>query len=219
MTLPLKRYLVPAYVEDVEGPTDWLLLGPLVQRLLLHVAAGGEGCEVQNLLAIRVPSRKQADIVRCLRKEAETFDIVFLHADGKGRPDRAREAHVEAVASRAAHGSTGVRLIGVVPVHETEAWALADGDALRRALSTQLDDAALGLPAAPSQVEALEDPKRVLRDVCDKAHRTRRRHRRDAVPRELIGQLVSLDRLRKLSAFRQLESDLRTVLRALRYIP
>ena len=42
-----------------------------------------------------------------------------------------------------------------------EAWALADGEALRSAFGTVLDDRELGVPAKARDVETILDPHQV----------------------------------------------------------
>jgi hypothetical protein len=53
-------------------------------------------------------------------------------------------------------------------VREVEAWALADGDALRAALGVSLDDAALGLPVGAA-CERVTDPKLPLEQALKAA--------------------------------------------------
>ncbi|WP_158516729.1 hypothetical protein [Scytonema hofmannii] len=49
--------------------------------------------------------------------------------------------------------------MGVVPIREMEAWALVDGDALRGAFGTVLDDSALGISTRLREVEGIFEPK------------------------------------------------------------
>jgi hypothetical protein len=102
--------------------------------------------------------------------------------------------------------------VGIVPVHETETWALADGDALRQAFGVTYTDRDMKLPS-PHELERLDDPKLELRAI----HlRVRGRRRRVAtLPLTGIAQSIRMDCLRRLEAFRVFETELRTGLRQL----
>lgn len=70
------------------------------------------------------------------------FSILVVHADGGGDWAAAVERHVRPIADAVAEVEEPDRLgvVGVVPVRETEAWLLADGDAVRSALGLQVSD-------------------------------------------------------------------------------
>jgi hypothetical protein len=99
-------------------------------------------------------------------------------------------------------------------VRETEASLLADGNAIRAAFGTTLDDARLGLPARSVEVERVPDPKALLDQVIAAAHggRLRGSHPAASPYFDMLGERVRLDALRQLTAFRRFESDLRAAL-------
>ena len=76
------------------------------------------------------------------------FNVLFPHSDGGGDPVTAVQERIHPAALRIINEpeSDGVQTVAVVPVQETEAWALADGDALRTSLGSVLEDQVLGLP-------------------------------------------------------------------------
>lgn len=214
------RYLVAAYFQDVEGPTDWPFLEPVCRRLLEDLLRRGTG-----LVSIQEPflplgsGRRELEGQRQVAVEHCTeYHIAFLHADGKGDPERAHRERIAPVAD-ALPVNGDARVVGVVPVHETEAWMLCDGDALRKALGSQLEDRRLGLPQSVAQVEALDDPKAVLEAACVEAYAGRRRRQRHVPPREDLGERVALEALRRLAAFRMFESGLRQALVELDFLP
>src|SRR5262249_20659716 len=141
---------------------------------------------------------------------------VFVHTDGNGDPDRANAERVLPAAEqlRDAFSWSEERVVAVVPVRESEAWLLVDGEALRAVFETELSDAGLGLPVHAREVEHITEPKQALNDVARAARRKR--------PPELFrlcGQGVRLERLRLLPAFQRLEADLVATLRELRFVP
>jgi hypothetical protein len=100
-----------------------------------------------------------------------------------------------------------VRCITVAPRHETEAWILADPQAVTTALGYLGTPASIGLPANAHQAERLGDPKATLTQAM--AHvRGRRRHLdiKQIVP--AIAQRQSLARLRHAGSFAVFEAGL-----------
>lgn len=102
----------------------------------------------------------------------------------------------------------------------TEAWMLADPDALRKALhlAENLD---LELPGRTKELERLTDPKTRLQQITGlSSTRKRQRRRRDplkSLPRQL-GDSISLGCLRRLPAFQIMERELRQSLAHLGYL-
>lgn len=213
-------YLVPAYFRDVEGRSDWPFLEPVCRRLLEWLLRDArQPIEIQRpALAIGVGGREIGAQQALARQHSREFHIAFLHADGAGDPDRARRERIAPVAG-VLPPDANARIVGVVPVHETEAWMLCDGRALRDALGTNLDDRRLEVPATPGEIEGLADPKARLEAICTAARGGRRRRRRGGPPRALLGELVSLEALMCLPAFAFLETELRKALCELGFLP
>lgn len=214
------KYLVAACYRDVEGPTDWPFLEPVCRRLLEDLLRQGRApVSIQEPFLPLGHGDRDVETQRELASEhCNEYHIAFLHADGKGDPERAFRERIAPVAD-ALPVNAGARIVGVVPVHETEAWMLCDGDALRQALGTRLDDRALGLPQAAGQLEGLEQPKERFKAACAAAYGGRRRRLRRAEPREDLGERVALEALRRLTAFRVFEARLRRALVELDFLP
>jgi hypothetical protein len=203
-----------------EGPTDERFLGPLLRRTV--EAACLEVCrsevEVGDVAPLRWsgPGRPPlADFVlESAQRCRETAHILFIHTDGGGDPDRARRERFSPAMERVAAADGLPRLVAVIPVRETEAWLLADGDAIRAAFGTTLDDIRLGLPDRPSDVERVPDPKALLDRVILAARGGRSRGTRPGASPyfDVLGERVRLAALRQLPAYRRIESDLRTTL-------
>lgn len=211
------HYLAPALWA--EGPTDYRFLPPLLTRLLVDVLKDAiEPVELADFHPLDdvVPRRsvesRAARITASAQHARDAFHLLFIHADGAGDPERAFSERVfPAVSMLREKLGDSHAAVGVVPLRETEAWAIADGDALRAAFRTSLSDADLGLPEL-HEVERCPDPKRVL----EAAHRAvgPRHFQRSATAHflEKIAENLRLAQLRGLPAFRRHEADLRRVL-------
>jgi hypothetical protein len=151
-----------------------------------------------------------------------TATIVFVHSDSDGDAEGAQQRNVQPGLELLAERVVGHRFAGVpvIPVRNTEAWALADPVALKEVIGTGLDDAALGLPEelarSPLVVERLAHTKDVLKAVhlATSRHTPRRRVRpvERLIPTGL-GDAINLNRLRQLQAFQRFEADLLVAVR------
>ena len=211
-----------------EGSTDYRLLGRILYRTVenLCVFHADEVVEIGDVRELDAPKVYQdgsraARILEAARQDIGAFHILFIHADANGDAGRARQERVEPAVRliRQEEGLTNTHCVAVVPVRETEAWALADGDALRGAFGTNLDDEGLGVPTRPQEVERLPVPGQVLDHALrEVAGRSRRRRYRVTTYLNAIGERVDLTRLRAVPAYRRFEGDLRAALRQLGYI-
>lgn len=212
-----------------EGPTDHRFLSPLIPRLVVSLLAehGASGVDIGEVISLSSPDGglgepREARIAAAALAARYGFHVLCVHADGGGAPDRARAQQVTPglVAALRALAPEPYAGVAVVPVREMEAWALVDGDALRRAFRTTLSDRALGLPRRPREAEGLRDPKRVLDDAyAATLQGTRRRVEAGAAGSlELIAENVRIDRLQQVPAFAAFRAEMEAALRALHFI-
>jgi Domain of unknown function (DUF4276) len=211
-----------------EGPTDYRFLPPVLRRatedLCLRLARST--IEVQEVLRLYAPNDyRDADlatqILEAAREANGAFNILFVHTDGAGDPAAAYEQRIKPAAQRIAVELSGQqeRTVGVVPVREMEAWTLADGDALRGAFGTVLDNTGLGIPMKAREVEGLLDPKQILEQAYTKVTGGKRRVRRKAADFfDAIGERVRLKRLREVPAYQAFEEELHLALVELGYL-
>lgn len=208
-----------------EGPTDDRFLAPLLQRLCQDLCQRHSDHAVDiadDVVLLQTPRRDSGKpraerVVQAAAEAAGAWQILFLHADGAGD---AAASHARLVAPgltlvEQRCGALGVG-VAVVPIRETEAWALADGDALRFVFGTTLDDAALGVPARARQVESITDPKQALEAAHARTGPTGRHARAGAAASlSSLGQRVALTRLRQVPSFARTEADVMTAMRQL----
>lgn len=207
-----------------EGPTDHRFLKPLLRRLCEHLCLNfaKTNVDIGDVLEIHTPVRVKNEkrdirILHAAKDALHAWHILFVHTDGAGDPDRALAERIEPAIQRIID-EMGVEKrcgVAVVPIRETEAWCLVDGEALRKALGVIREDEFLRLPEKPGDVEKLMDPKQVLDNACRKAISKKRRKRRGQKGADFldqIGELVSLEKLNDVPAFRKLQQELRDTL-------
>lgn len=218
------RYLELALFA--EGPTDDRFLSLVLRRTTEDLCrkCASSSVEVGEVLLLRSPNKNldlANKILEAARKAEGAYNILFIHTDGAGDPDSAYAQRVKPAKERIATelARQDKRTVGVVPVREMEAWTLVDGDALRGAFGTELDDSALGIPENAREVERILDPKQALNDAYNRVLGNSRR-RKGKVEQffDAIGERVQLDRLRQVSAFQRLEQDLSNALGELGYL-
>jgi hypothetical protein len=212
-----------AMALHAEGPTDHAFLEPVIRRTLyacIHRLNPNSSIEIAPFVELPPRPRENEAIVSAVRHALDGISLFFLHTDGKGQPERARVQRVEPVFAslRACVPVERLGCVGVVPVHETEAWSLADPDCIRQVFGTRRSDAELRLPANPTEVEREPDPKMRLAEVWEVASRGRRSRRRRENYRPFLtglGEMIDLQRLRRVPAYQAFEQDLDTALRGL----
>ncbi|WP_217164015.1 DUF4276 family protein [Streptomyces sp. AC512_CC834] len=193
-----RRYLSLALLT--EGASDQWFLVPLVDRQIAELALETPlGFDYSGVVAGECFTVAQRDmVVREVANLLRYFDIVMIHHDHNER------AKVDAIRERFSDDAD--RIVALVPVRETEAWMLADPEALKEAAPTR--DAAWEVPY---DVEKVADPKVMLRAALG--------GRRDA-ERDFgrLGQTVALDALGKVPAYRRWTTELRRALERERYL-
>ena len=215
------HYLVLALYS--EGPTDYRFLSKVLYRSThtLCMSRGRSLVEVsEEVLALDAPEeyrggRREVRILEAAREAVDSFHLLFVHADANGDEQRAREGRIQPAEEliRRELGHSGISTVAVVPVRETEAWVLADRDALSLALGGSLENPLLDIPDRPQEVEAITDPKKRLNEVFRAVQHGRlstRRRRGRSLGNYLgvLGELVSLERLGGVPAFQRFQTDL-----------
>lgn len=193
-----RRYFSLALLT--EGRSDQWFLAPLVDRQVAELAyeppAGFDYSGVVTGERFTVAPRDV--VVREVADLLRYFDVVMIHHDHneRGKVDAVREQFAD----------DAPRIVALVPVRETEAWMLADADALRQAAPAT--DTAWDLP---HDVEKVTDPKAVLKTALG----GRRDVERDF---DRLGQTVALDKLGKVAAYQRWVGELRAAMEHLRFL-
>lgn len=202
-----------------EGPTDHRFLCPLLQRLCLDLCLTrcrtpvevGEVLELHSPPALRP---REIRISEAAKQSANAWRILFVHTDGESNPTTVRAERIDPALQRLRTELPENRSgVGIVPVRETEAWLMADGNALRQAFGTSLSDERLGVTKPPRRVEQLTDPKLAFASAFAATSPNSTRKRLGATAfLNVLGECISLAILRQIPAFQTLEAELTDVL-------
>lgn len=197
-----------------EGPSDHAYFDVLLPRLMDEISRidGKRNVVIPDSpVVVKAADRSGEAIAAEICRSAAAIGIVFVHADTGGRAAaetlHARGSRFCELANERC-GWQRERCVVVAPRHETEAWVLADPDAVLDALGYAGTAADLGLPANAAQAEALPDPKAILGAAIDEVV-GRRRRPGPSLFFARIAQAQSMEALRRSQSFRQFEADLR----------
>ena len=216
-----------------EGKTDDLFLPALVERTARAIVleSKGEPVEVQPVFLVR-PAKDAANgaekILQAARM-ARNYDVLIVHQDADTQTyDDVKTTRLEPGKDLIAQTPRSEKVcryvVPLVPVKMTEAWMLADLQALLEELNAdikppslraELKTAGLTLPSKPHQVINVDNPKQMLEQIIRLASR-RNITRNDLY--EPLGESVRLEVLRKLDAYKRFEENLTAVLAALNKI-
>lgn len=197
-----------------EGTTDHAYFDVIIPQLMEDLVRRRGTCEatVPQVAAVEFgkSGRSVKEVASDICHERESFHIVFIHADTGGRALEAGMAHRSEDYRDAAFKLCGFpleRCVIIAPRHETEAWVLADRDAVGGALGYRGDLTALGLPASAQDAERLVDPKATLNSVII-AVRGRRNSPNVQQLLPAIAQRQDIEKLRGAASFRAFEEAL-----------
>lgn len=205
----------------VEGPTDAGYLNVLIPRLISHLLRESDGplATIPDLPAhvFGMPRLDLEEIAAKVCEGRDSFHIFIVHGDTGGR------ALAEQLGFRtcalceridAACNFPRSRCVVAAPNRETEAWTLADSSSIKRVFGISPDANLENMPNRPSQVEHLQDPKRVAQDFLETIQGSPRR-KRARWPFESIAQEQDIDLLLQVPSFREFADALKQALRSL----
>ena len=214
------RYLT--FALYTEGRSDHRFLRPLIRRAADDLVRrfGRDPVEIPeefiDLLPRNQMGRSRAErIASAVQKDASAIIVLFVHADGGSDAQQAMSNGIlpafKLIGERL--GRQAPAQVPVVPVRETEAWAVADPEAIRASFGITILPKVTGLPVEPAEVERVADPKRLLADLARSITGRRRRTKLGSLPWLAdLGERVSLARLRDVPAYSEFETHLRRAL-------
>lgn len=220
----MKNVAVALYAE---GPTDQLFLPEVIRRTAKQNLnrSGQQYIDVKPVdpISFSKIGMKQDECILQAARRAANYNILIVHADADYRTaDKALKERFYPgyLLVQQAQEDVCRCMLPIVPVQMTEAWMLADPEALRAALGTSKNAQELGLPLKAKLVEADPDPKRTLKMIVSKAntHRSRPRHLEVTPLYTLLGRTVDLSRLNHLPAYQRFVQDLVNAFRTINLI-
>lgn len=210
-----------SWATAYEGATDRAYYEVLLPRILTDISLreGTRSVQIPESAAVQLSlsGRAVEEVAGEICKNAQAFHIAFIHADIGGRGVRQSLAQrSQSYCDRANElcAWPQERCVTITPNRETEAWVLADVEAVLDALGYAGSATELGLSATAAAAEALPDPKSVLENAVRLATPRRRR----SAPSQIfsaVAQAQSLDRLRGAESFRLFETRVRGALASL----
>ena len=209
-----------AYALFCEGPSDFAYFEVLIPRLIDSIVSdlGVRPVDRPDAPTLRLGQPNHAVEVVAMEacRAQDAFHLAFIHADTGGRNQEGALEGRSVAYCRKMHEICDFpqpRCVLLRPRHETEAWALADPNAVLNALGYTGPPAGLGLPINANEAEHRQDPKACLRSALHEVSNNPRRHARTLLP--AIAQRQSIAELRRSASFRDFESRLKTALQDL----
>ncbi len=159
-----------------EGVTDQAYFELLIPRVMEDIV-GRLGTRQSTIPAAPAVTLRRGPVEKvakeaCIARDA--FHLIFVHADTGGRSLEAGLDERSVRYCEAMHALCDlpmVRCITIAPRHETEAWVLADPQAVTAALGYLGSSVSIGLPGNATEAERLGDPKKVLAAAVNKVRR------------------------------------------------
>jgi hypothetical protein len=199
-----------------DGSSDKALIPILRWVLQAQNVNGAIQSEWADLRRLRDPPTALADKVLS-SIELYPCDLLFIHRDAERDNRESRINEIGAALARVRRAVEQVPVVCVVPIRMHEAWLLFDEAAIRRAAGNPNGTDAIDLPRI-RKVEGLPDPKAVLHELLYRAsglHGRRLKSFRVSKHAADVSSFINdFSPLRSLSAFRSLETDVRTVVRS-----
>ncbi len=201
-----------------EGSSDKVLIPILEWLMRKHTPQTPSSVEWVDLL--RCP-RKPSTMIEKITAALDLYrcHVLFVHRDSDGPDPENRYGEIRDAIASLPHGSRLPPYVCVVPIRMTEAWLLTDEAAIRNAAGNPNGTVPLTLPSL-QRVETIPDPKEKLNDllrIASQLHGRRlKRFKDDLCVQRVAGCMNDFQKLRTLSAFQRLESDLIATIRQLR---
>ncbi|MGW5262870.1 DUF4276 family protein [Microbispora sp. NPDC004025] len=188
-----------------EGPSDEWFLPVLLQRAthLLCLESFPGDVDVRDVRVLGADHQRPEEIAKAVIRERDAFDVLVYHHDGS--PHRKAVEKIDEVRRALEDAGSREPFVPVVPVVETEAWILADPEALATVLSVPVARVRELLPQQPKQAEQQADPKELLRLVMRTLVRRHRRAKPDGDSMERyfseLAEIIDVSLLREVPAF------------------
>ncbi|GAB4010965.1 hypothetical protein GCM10028808_23250 [Spirosoma migulaei] len=211
-----------------EGTTDVRFLSGIIRRTFEDLTwECQQAIEVYPPMALAVSKLGLtfSDYVLEAAKSAETDKLMVLCVHTDADDDRDTETFNNRIAPAFVYTRLKLapqinpNMVAIVPVRMTEAWMLADKDALKAEIGTDKTDAQLGLIRSP---ESVADPKETIKEAIRLAfdHRARRSRNQVSISDlyEPLGAMVSLERLALLPSYQKFKEAVREAFRQLNYL-
>lgn len=159
------------------------------------------------------------DLTEKIERSLELYpcEVLFIHRDAEKELPKNRKDEITKALAKLNQNLAKPSFVCVNPVRMSEAWLLFDEKVIRRASGNPEGKAGINLPKLKN-VEELPDPKEVLfkaiRDTSEKSGRKLKQLNADMPAlRYRVSELIEdFAPLRALTAFNQLEADIKNLI-------
>lgn len=225
----MKALVLALYAE---GRTDERFLPLIIRRTAEQIILeqGKFPVDVSEPIVLRIKEPKPPNRAACVLRaacQAKGYHALVVHSDADdSKPERAMAERLQPgfdLVSKEKYKACR-QLVPIIPIRMTEAWMLADVKALQEVIGTDLDADGMGIPKKAKSVENDADPKKRLENAVRNVekHHSRRSRRRRRIKLgslyEPLGESISLESLKPLSAYRRFRNDLEKTLAELNII-
>lgn len=220
----MKQLVLALYAE---GRADERFLPVIIQRTADRILRQRALAPVDVLEPLSVQAAPEAsnraERILSVARQAAGFHALVVHADADApAANNALQNRFE-LGRRLVQESEGDAcrdLLPIIPTRMTEAWMMADVEAFREVVGTDLRAEELGFPTRAHQVEAIQDPKQELGMALKQIFSRRRRRKKARLGQyyEPLARHIRLNRLEGVPAFQQFTNDLAHVLENLHFI-
>jgi hypothetical protein len=214
-----------------EGTTDGDFLPKIIERTTKSILSQHSSQTIQ----VRLPyskCNKPVEIVKrdqCIlyvARETASYDALIIHSDGDHRgyeqtlSELFQPGKKLVLDAKDRNEDICADLVPLIPVRMTEAWMLADSDALCTVLGKKVEARTLGIPTKAKLVEKELNPKKALDHAIQVAypHQSRDWKRFKAKLYKELGSQINLKRLNEVPSYQQFVDDLTATLQSLNFI-
>ncbi len=205
-----------------EGTTDLRFLEPIVEKTINNIALnecrGTIDISMFRILIGKTGESFTNQVLLASSKGMNDFamNIICVHADADA--DNSQNTYnnrinpsIELLKQQNSNNYCK-DLIAIVPIHETEAWMLADKKLLKEQIGTEKSDTELGIARNP---EIISNPKEVIEEAIRLSLQSinRKRSRKLSIS-ELyspIGNSIDLIELDRLKSYQDFKDNVRKV--------
>ena len=178
-----------AYALFCEGSSDFAYFEVLIPRLIDSIVSefGVRPVDRPDTPTLRLgqPNRSVDAVAMEACRARGAFHLAFIHADTGGRNQEGALDGRSVAYCRNMHEICDFpqpRCVLLLPRRETEAWALADPNAVLEAMGYRGPAAGLGLPSNASEAEDHQNPKSCLSSALRRVSNNPRRRARTLLP-------------------------------------
>lgn len=197
-----------------DGRTDDALI-PILKWLLRDLGVNAPEPQLPILGNLRNPPKKLQDKI-AIALDLFPCDILFVHRDAESDENPLENRTKEIRRAEKLVKKALPPIVCVIPIKMIESWLLFNEDAIRKVVGNSNGKQELSLPKI-SEIETISDPKARLEKLLIDASFPNRRGKRVNIPSNycirIAEEIDDFEPLRNLSAFQELEKELKITLK------